>query len=131
MMEEQDIKVIGIDKENIRENADGKGWVIPFKLSTEPNESWAKHFFEVHRKNTDIKKYNCKLLGKMIEVGFTDTDSQQKALDALNKDVATTNTVYKEVYLAKKKMQEDMMDMKQKRGVTLQKLKDESDNLKF
>lgn len=128
----EDIKIIGVDKDRIRESAAVKGaWVIPFKLSAAPDESWARHFYELHRKNADLKKKETKLTGNCIEVSFEDLDDQQKILDVLNREVKEANTLYKDVNTQKQKMRDDMKTLQQKQLDKLQKLKEDSDKLKF
>ncbi len=128
----QDIKITGVDKDHIRESAAVKGtWIIPFKLSVAPDESWSRHFYELHRKNMDLKKKDSKLIGDCIEVNFTDTDDQQAMLDILNREVTEANTLYKSVNQQKQKMRDDMKALQQKQSDMLQKLKDNSDKLRF
>jgi hypothetical protein len=131
-MEEQSIKIISVDKENIRESAVIKGgWIIPFKLSAKPNESWERHFYEVHRKSVNPKKKDVKLIEDFIEVQFSEVDNQQLALDMLNEDVNNTNTIYRDVYLKKIQIQDDMKALQLKQLGVLKKLQDESESLKF
>lgn len=129
---EQEIKIVAVDKEHIRESAVAKGgWVIPFKLSAKPNESWERHFYEVHRKNTNPKKKDVKIIDDCLEVQFSEADNQQKALDMLNEDITNTNTVYKELYLKKIQVQDDLKALQIRQLGVMQKLKDDSDGLKF
>jgi hypothetical protein len=131
-MEEQLIKIISVDKEHIRESAVIKGgWIIPFKLSAKPNESWERHFYEVHRKSVNPKKKDVKLIEGYVEVQFSEGDNQQQALDMLNEDVTNTNTIYRDVYLKKIQIQDDMKAQQLKQQGVLQKLKNDSEGLKF
>ena len=130
--EELEIKIISVEKDRIRESALIKGgWVIPFKLSAKPNESWERHFYEAHRKNPDPKKKDIKIVNDCIEVQFTENDNLQKALEMLKVDVDSANVVYKDIYLKKIQIQEDLKALQLKQVGVLQKLKDESDGLKF
>ncbi|MBP6343706.1 MAG: hypothetical protein KA403_07225 [Candidatus Omnitrophica bacterium] len=131
-MEEQIISIIAVDKENIRESLVVKGgWVVPFKLSAKPNDSWERHFYEVHRKNTNPKKKAAKLVNDCIEVQVLETDVQQQALDMIKEDVENTNVAYKDVFLKKIQLQDDMKALQLRQQGVLQKLRDDSSNLKF
>lgn len=131
-MEEQEIRVIAVDKEHIRESPTIKGgWIIPFKLSAKPNESWERHFYEVHRKNVNPKKKAAKIINDTMELQFSETDKQQLALDLLNEDINNTNIIYKEVYLKKIQLQDDMKALQIKQQEMLEKLKNDSNDLKF
>lgn len=130
--EEQVIKIVGVDKERIRESAVNKGgWILPFKLSAKPNESWERYFYDAHRKNTNPRKRDAKLINDYIEVQIAETDNQQQILDLLNVDVATSNSVYMEVYLKKIQIQDEMKALQLKQVGVLQRLKEDSDHLKF
>ena len=130
--EEQVITIIGVDKERIRESAVVKGgWIIPFKLSAKPNESWERHFYETHRKNINPKKKDVKLIDDCIEVQFAETDNQQQALDMLKVDVENANTIYKDIYLKKIQIQDEMKALQVRQAGVMQKLKDDTDKLKF
>lgn len=131
-MEEQSIKIVGVIKESIREHATVKnGWILPFKLSEKPNDSWERNFFEVHRKSTNPKKKEVKLIKDYIEVQVVETDNQQQVLEVLNEEVTTTNEVYRDIYLKKMQMQDDLKVQQLRQQGVLQKLKDDSDQLKF
>ena len=130
--EEQLITIVGLDKERIRESAVNKGgWILPFKLSAKPNESWERYFYEAHRKSTNPKKKDVKIIDDCIEVQFSENDNQQQALDMLNEDVTNANSVYKEVYLKKIQIQDEMKALQLKQVGTLRKLKEDSEHLKF
>lgn len=130
--EEFEIKIIAVDKDRIRESAVIKGgWVISFRLSAKPNESWERHFYEAHRKNTDPKKKDVKIVNDCVEVQFSESDNLQKALEMLKADVDSANSVYKDIHLKKIQIQEDLKALQLKQVGVLQKLKDESDALKF
>lgn len=130
--EEFEIKITAVEKDRIRESAVIKGgWVITFKLSAKPNESWERHFYEAHRKNTDPKKKDVKIVNDCVEVQFSENDNLQKALEMLKADVDAANLVYKDIHLKKIQIQEDLKALQLKQVGVLQKLKDESDALKF
>jgi len=128
--EHGNIKVLSVDKERVRESGTGK-WVIPFKLSAVPEESWAKNFYEIHRKNVNPKKKEIKLIGDCLEVVFGDTDNQQQTLDELKQEIAQTNTAYQALMTQKLKVQEDMRLLQKRQTEMMQKIKDDSDGLKF
>jgi hypothetical protein len=131
-MEEQSIKIISVDKEHIRESAVIKGgWIIPFKLSAKPNESWERHFYEVHRKSVNPKKKDVKIIEDCLEVQFPEGDNQQLILEMLNEEVTNTNTIYRDGYLKKIQIQDDMKALQIKQLGVLKKLQDESEGLKF
>ena len=131
-MEEQVIKIISVDKEHIRESPVVKGgWIIPFKLSAKPNESWERHFYEVHRKSVNPKKKDVKIVDDSLEVQFGEADNQQLALDMLNEDINNANTAYKDIYLKKIQVQDEMKALQLKQVGVLKKLQDESEGLKF
>jgi hypothetical protein len=131
-MEEQVIKIVGLDKENIRESQVVKGgWVLPFKLSVKPNDSWERYYYEVHRKSTNPKKKEVKLVNGCLEVQFSEADKQQQILDTLIEEVAATNDAYKDIYLKKIQMQEDMKAMQLRQSAMLQKIKDDAEGLQF
>jgi hypothetical protein len=132
MSHEEVVKIVSVDKLKIRESATVKGtWVLPFKLSITPDETWARNFYEVHRKNTDPKKKEIKLSGDCLEVNFTDADDLQKTLDNLKLEVDKANVDYQELVDKKLRVQEEMRVLQKKQSDTMQKLKDDSDGLKF
>jgi hypothetical protein len=132
MSHEEAVKIISVDKLKIRESATVKGtWVLPFKLSITPDETWARNFYEVHRKNPDPKKKEIKLSGDCLEVNFTDADDLQKTLDSLKGEVDKANADYQELVDKKLRVQEEMRVLQKKQSDTMQKLKDDSDGLKF
>jgi hypothetical protein len=124
------IKVVSVDKDRVKENGTGK-WVIPFKLSAAPDETWGRNFYEIHRKSTNPKKKEIKLVGDCLEVVFGEADSQQQTLDELKQEVELTNTAYQALILQKQKIQDDMRVLQQKQTNMMQKIKDDSDGLKF
>jgi hypothetical protein len=129
-MEHEAVKVVSVDKERVRENGTGK-WLIPFKLSLVPNESWARIFYEIHRKSTSPRKKEVKLTGDCLEVTVIETDNQQQTLDDLKHEVEQANTVYHDLVVQKQKVQEDMRQLQQRQTDIMKKMKTDSDGLKF
>ena len=126
------IKIIGVDKDKIRESSSLSGaWVIPFKLSSIPSESWGRNFYEICQRNSNANKRKTSLLNDCIEVNCTEKDEQQKVLDMLMLDILNTNAVCQDIYHKKIKMQEDIRIQQQSHANTLQRIKDDIEKLKF
>jgi len=131
-MQEQIITIVGVEKDRIRESAVIKGgWVIPFKLSAKPNESWERYFYEAHRKNTNPKKKDVKIVDDCVEVQFSESENQQQSLDMVKEDVDLANAVYKDICMKKIQIQDELKALQLRQIGVLQKIKDESDQLKF
>jgi hypothetical protein len=131
-LEDRLVKVVGVDRERIKESSLTKGiWIIPFKLSITPDESWARTFYETHRKNMDPKKKDVKLVGNCLEACFADSDDQQQMLDRLKQEVENTNAADQALTAQKLKIQEDMRAIQQRQIDMMKKVKDDSDGLKF
>jgi hypothetical protein len=127
-----EIKVIGVDTSRIRENNTMPGtWIIPFKLSAKPDESWVRNFNDVFKKNAAADKRKARVVDDCIEVNFYAADDQQKALDVLKHDIADTNAACKEIYEQRMKMQEDLRTLQKTQANTLQKIKDDATRLKY
>ena len=130
--EERDVRIIGIEKSAIKESHDQKGiWILPFKLSVKPDDSWARNFFEVNRKNTNDAKRKANVVEDRIEVSVAEMDDQQKLLDAIKIDVADTNALCEENYQKKLSLQQGLEALKKKQNDVLEKLKEDSDKLQF
>ena len=131
-VDEQMIKVIGVNKDRIRECALNKGeWIIPLKLSMKPDDSWERYFYEIHRKSGNSRKKDVKIVNDCMEMNFSDKEDPQETLDYIKKEIEDANVAYKEVYLRKIKVQEDLKIFQQRQVDMLQKIKDASDKLKF
>ena len=130
--EARDIKIIGVDKNEIRESNEYKGiWLIPFKLSAAPDESWGRNFYEVHQKTSADMKRKANVVDDCIVVCIAGTDDQQKVLDALKVDVLNTNVICESNFQKKLQIQRDLDVLKKQQVETVAKLKEDSDKLKF
>ena len=57
--ENQEEKIVSIDKEAIRTGEDKKNhWSVPFKLSLNPDRSWQEKFYDVQQKIPLSQKEN-------------------------------------------------------------------------
>jgi hypothetical protein len=131
-LEERMVRVVGVDREAIKESPLTKGlFIIPFKLSIAPDETWGRTFYEIHRKIVDPKKKDIKLVGDRLEVHFSEADDQQQVLDKLKLEVESANMADQALMAQKLKVQEDMRALQQRQVDMMKKVKDDSDGLKF
>ncbi|MDP2653754.1 MAG: hypothetical protein Q8Q08_06955 [Candidatus Omnitrophota bacterium] len=131
-VEDLEIKIVGVDKARIRESETSGGiWIVPFKLSSKPDESWVRNFNELFRKNANIRKRKAHVIEDCIEVSVAGVDDTQQVLDVIKADVADTNSACREIFLKKIRMQEALKTLQQTQADTLQKIKDDVEKLKF
>ena len=129
---ELDIRVIGVEQTRIREHSSLQGtWIVPFRLSARPDESWVRNFNDICKKNMNVDKKKAHVVGDCIEVNVAHADDQQRVLDLLKKDVMDTNAACREIYEQKVKMQDDLRVLQKNNADTLQKIKDDVEKLKF
>lgn len=129
---EFEIRVVGVDAGHIREHSALQStWVIPFRLSSKPDESWVRNFNDVFKKNTNVDKKKAHVVGDHIEVNVTQLDNQQQVLDLLKKDIADTNAIYRDMCQQKMKIQDDLKALQKANSDTLLKMKSDAENLKF
>jgi hypothetical protein len=130
--ERQEINIVGVDKEEIKISPDKKEyWVVPFKLSLNPDESWQKKFHEVQRKDTNAMKRKARVDKNYMKVEVSGADDLQKVLDALKVQVMETNVLCEEDYQKKIKIRQELEALqKNQRDATLQ-FKEDSDKLIF
>ena len=130
--EERNIKIISVDKNAIKESPDHKEiWVLPFKLSRKPDESWERNFYDVYRKNPSEVKRKVNVAEDSILISIAATDDLQKVLDALKIDVVKTNTICEVNFQKKLQLQQELEALKKKQLEIMTKFKDDSDHLQF
>lgn len=130
--EERDIRITGVDKAGIKESGEYKGtWVLPFKLSAKPDESWARNFYDVHKKNSMETKKRADVVDDCIQVYIVATDDVQKILDAAKIDVMDTNAICEENFQKKIQIQVELDSLRKRQAETIAKIKDDSDKLQF
>ncbi|MDP8266395.1 MAG: hypothetical protein P9M07_05555 [Candidatus Aceula meridiana] len=130
--ENQEIKIVGIDKDSIRISSDNKDyWVVSFKLATSPDQSWQKKFYEIQKKDSDIAKRKMWFIKDSICVEVSAVDDLQKVLDALKIEIAEVNVLCEQDHQKKIKIRQELATLQQvQRDATL-KLKEDSDKLIF
>jgi|SRR3989338_229694 len=129
---ELEIRVIGVDQGRIREHGTLEStWIVPYRLSSKPDESWVRNFNEIFKKNVNIEKKKAHVVGDFIEVNLSSSDDQQKVLDLLKQDIKDTNAACQAIYEHKMKMQDDLKALQKTHANIIQKIKDDAENLKF
>ena len=130
--ENQEIKIVSVDKEAIRVSSDKKDyWVVPFKLSLKPDQSWQEKFYEVQQKDINVMKRRANVVENSINVDVSSMDDLQKVLHAIKIEVAETNILCEADYLKKMKIRQELEALQQKQRDSTQKFKEDSDNLVF
>jgi len=130
--ENQEIKIIGVDKDTIRISPESKDyWVIPFKLSANPDQSWQQKFYEVQKKDTDSIKRKVRLIENSICAEVSVIDDLQKILDILKIDVVEANILCEEDYQKKVKIRQELAALQQAQRDATLKFKQDSDKLTF
>ncbi len=130
--EGREIKIIGIDKEAIKVSPDKREiWIVPFKLSLKPDQSWERKFSEVQQRDKDAMKRTVKIVNASLEVELSSTDDLQKVLDTIKIEVAETNAQCAEDDQKKIKIRQELEELRQRQTTATQKFKDDSDQLKF
>ena len=130
--ENQEVKIISVDKAAIRTGVDKKNqWFVPFKLSLSPDRSWQEKFYEVQQKNTATAKRKSQLVKDLIIVEVSGDDDLQKILDMLKIEVLEANTLCEDDYQKKIKLREDLETLQREQKNATQKFKDDSDKLMF
>jgi hypothetical protein len=130
--ETQEIKVVGIDKEAIQLSADGKDlWVVPFKLSQKPDQSWERKFYEIQEKDKNAMKRKARVVDNYIRVEIAGSDNLQNVLDVVKAEIVDTNVLWDADYQKKMKVRRDLEDLQQRQTTAVNKLKADSDNLVF
>jgi len=130
--EERSITIVGVDKDGIRESADNKGyWVIPFRLSAKPDDSWSRNFYEIHKKTAVDGKCKANVAGDTILVSTPDTGDLQKVLDAMKLEVLSTNEICETHFQKKLQIQQELDILRKNQADMIEKLKGDSDKLQF
>lgn len=130
--ESQEIKIVGVDKEGIRVSPDKKElWIIPFKLSLKPDQSWEKKFFEIQQKDVMGLRRKVRVVENSISVETAATDDLQKILDAIKVSVTETNVLCEADYQKKVQIRQELETLQQKQRDATQKFKEDSDKLEF
>ena len=130
--ENQEIKIIAIDKEAIKVSSDKKDfWVIPFKLSGNPDQIWERKFYDVQQKDKSAMKRKVYVIKDTLGVEVSSTDDLQKILDVIKVEVAETNVLCEEDYQRKVKIRQELESLQQKQRDATQKFKEDSDKLVF
>lgn len=131
-MESREIKIVNVNKEAIKTSPDKKDfWIVPFKLSQEPDQSWERIFSEAQKKDKDAMKRKTQVVGGCLEVEISETDDLQKVLDVLKGKVAEVNVQCEEDYQKKLRIRQELEEMRQREIKATQKLRDVSDKLEF
>ncbi len=130
--ETRDIRIIGVDKGAIKTGS-GKveNWVIPFKLSLAPDETWQRNFYEVQKKSINIMKRKLQVTGDAMMVEIFGADDLQKVLDALKIEIVEVNAVCEKDYQKRMQLRQELAALQKKQMDATQKLKDDSDRLVF
>ena len=114
-MESREIKIVNVNKEAIKTGPDKKDfWIIPFKLSQEPDQSWERIFSEIQKKDEDAMKRKAQVVGGCLEVEISETDDLQKVLDVLKVEVAEVNVQCEEDHQRKLKIRQELEEMRQR-----------------
>ena len=130
--ESQEIKIVGVDKEAIKTDSDKKEhWVVPFKLSLNPDQSWQDKYYEVQKKNTNAMKRKSQLVENTIIVEVSGADDLQKVLDALKIEVVEANVLCEKDYQKKMRIRQELEALQKEQKDATQKFKDDSDKLVF
>ena len=130
--ESQDIKIVGVDREEIKISSDkNECWIVPFKLSVNPEDAWQKKFYEVQQKDTNVMKRKARVVENCISVEVSGADDLQKVLDVLKIEVAETNVLCEEDYQKKMRVRQQLEALQKKQRDATQQFKEDSDNLVF
>jgi len=130
--EGQEIKIVGVDKDAIVVSVDKNDyWVVPFKLSSTPDQFWEKKFYEVQQKDTSTLKRKVRVSGDAISAEVASLDDLQKILDVIKVEVTQTNVLCEEDYQKKLKIRQQLEDLQKKQRDSTQKFKDASDKLVY
>ena len=131
-IESEEIKIVGVEKDAIRVSPDKKDyWVVLFKLSLKPDQTWEKKFYEVQQKDTNAMKRKAQIVENAISVDVSSMDDLQKVLDIIKIEVAETNVLCEADYQKKVKIRQELEGLQQKQRDATQKFKEDSDKLKF
>ncbi|MBN1870281.1 MAG: hypothetical protein JW847_06895 [Candidatus Omnitrophica bacterium] len=130
--ENQEIKIVGVDKEAIRTGSDTKEhWVVPFKLSLKPDQSWQARFYEIQKRDANIMKRKLQLDENSIIAEVSAADDLQKVLDAVKVMVVEANVLCEKDYQKKLKIRQELEVLQKEQRDATQKFKDDSDRLVF
>jgi len=127
----QEIKVVSVDKNEIKMSLVAQVWSIPFKLSIKPNQDWEKKFYEVQLRDKNVMKRKMKIAAGFITVEVAELDDLQKVLDVIRLEVAETNVLCEGDYQTKLKVRREIEALQQKQGDATKKFKEDSDKLQF
>lgn len=127
----QEIRIIGVDKETIRVSSEKDYWVVPFKLSLKPDQSWERKFYEVQQKDANPMKRKVRFVENSIIVEVSGIDDLQKVLDVIKIEVTETNVLCEEDYQKKLKIRKELEALQKKQRNATQKFKDDADKLMF
>jgi len=130
--EHKEIIITGVDKDSIVMGSSKLNlWVVPFKLSSKPDQDWERKFYEVQQRDKNVMKRKVQILGDFIKVEVTETDDLQKVLDVIRLEVTETNALCEGDYQKKMKMRRELEELQHKQGDITAKFKGDSDKLKF
>ncbi|MFA5262038.1 MAG: hypothetical protein WC450_12515 [Candidatus Omnitrophota bacterium] len=130
--ENREIKIVRVDKDEIKISADkNEHWVVPFKLSLSPDESWQKKFYDVQQRDSDTMKRKARIVENTLSVEVFSADDLQKVLDVLKIEVVETNAQCEEDYQKKIKIRQQLEALQKKQRDATQQLKENSDKLVF
>ena len=129
--ENQEIKIVGVDKEEIKVGGNKDEWIIPFKLSATPDESWQKKFYEVQQKDSSVMKRKSRVIENFIKIEISSVDDLQKILDALKIEVAEANALCEEDYQTKMRVRQELEALQKKQRDSTAHFKEDSDKLVF
>lgn len=126
-MSQNEIKIIGAKKENIR-YLNGLP-VICFQLSSQPTRGWVSIFENYCKTHIQSKRPRINVVGDSLEFcSSADKEELQEILNILNTDVIQTNIEYEEIV---QQIQQQKESVKNQQDSTLQKIKDDLGKLKY
>ena len=128
----QGIKIVGVDKEEIRISSDKKDfWIVPFTLSAKADQSWEKKFYDVQQRSTHALKRKAHVVGNCLSVEVASTDDLQKILDVVKIAVVETNVLCEEDNQKKIKIRQELEALQQRQRDATQKFKEDANKLTF
>ena len=130
--ENTEITIVSVDREEIRISSEkNEYWVVPFKLSLTPDDSWQKKFYEVQQKDSSVMKRKARVVKDSMSVEVFGADDLQKVLDVLKIEVAETNVLCEEDYQKKMKVRQQLEALQKKQRDATMQFKEDSDKLTF
>ena len=129
--EHQEIKVVSVEKGEIKMSLVAQVWSVPFKLSLKPNQDWEKKFYEVQLRDKNVMKRKMKIAEGYITVEVAEMDDLQKVLDVIKLEVAETNMLCEGDYQTKLKVRRELEILQQRQGDATDKFRENASKLQF